>query len=99
MTMNSIPNEGDMYLVPDAENIYNQPDIEKMMWDDDSIDISVFRHIGAYTDSPEGRELAEFHLAIITRLFPDAPITTSWIRQSPSENTLAFREWLDDYVL
>lgn len=99
MTTKFIPDIGDAYLVPDAEHVYNQPGVETLMWDADKVDISVFRHIGAYSDSPEGRELAAFHLAIITRLFPDAPVTTSWIRQSPSENTLMFRKWVDDYVL
>ena len=92
-------NKGDAYLVPDAEHIYSQPSIEKMVWWEDAVDISVFRHIGAYVDSPENRELAEFHLEIITRLFPNAPATRSWTRPSPSENTLAFRKWVDDYVL
>ena len=99
MTTNFIPEEDDMYLVPDAENIHNRPCVKKMIWDEDKVDISVFRHIGAYADSPEGRGLAELHLEIITRLSPDAPITTSWVRPSPNENTLMFRKWVDDYVL
>lgn len=99
MTMNFMPDIDDKYLVPDAEHIYGKPRIETLMWDDDIVDVNIFRHIGAYPDSHEGRELAEFHLAIITRLFPDAPVTTSWKRPSPSENTLMFRKWLDDYVL
>ena len=99
MTTEMHMNRGDSYLVPDAESIYGRPSIEKIVWDEDSIDISVFRHIGVYADSHEGLELAKLHLEIITRLFPDAPATTSWKRQSPSENTLMFRKWLDDYVL
>lgn len=97
--MNFVPEIDDMYLVPDAEHIHGQPRIEKLIWADDEADISMFRHIGVYPDSDEGLELAELHLEIITRLSPNAPITTAWIRSSPSENTLVFREWLDDYVL
>lgn len=99
MITNFIPDEGDTYLVPDAENVYDLPSIERLIWGDDDVDISVFRHIGVYANSHEGQKLAELHLEIVTRLFPNAPITTSWIRQSPSENTLMFRKWLDDYAL
>ena len=99
MITNFIPSEGDLYLVPDAEPIKGQPSVEPLMWGGDEADISIFRHIGAYADSHEGWELAAFHLEVITRLLPNAPVTKTWIRPSPNENTLMFRKWVDDYVL